>query len=394
MRKTMNVVSALMRAAFTRTCFVLIAAFVFSASLAKADDYNWRAAKQRTQAGVQQAPRAAAPQSAPFISPQQRGRLINALRIAAPANMHPTTDLQECGTHGGLLGGPILCQSLLPKGELALVWDWNGQGDIDGYRIYRTDNGNRVAVGTQAPGKQVTLFVVPPPSDGYNGKCYAVTAYQGGKESDLSNNACAGGGNVVQTVTLTPQHLRGVQKSVIHFTGFSGAVGGGDPGANISNPGFVVGYFYDTEKAPAGDTAWNYISRTGLYFDVGGVAGKSIRAARLNLTVGTTALRGHRWGAGPQLDHTTSCVGRIGLGVSYWWNYSDWIDAAIVVQPGVATGPDVSYDVTQLVRDWANGSPNYGMVLLGDEENLDAFTERGCETTYLNNSTLYIEFTQ
>ena len=64
------------------------------------------------------------------------------------------------------------------------------------------------------------------------------------------------------------------------------------------------------------------------------------------------------------------------------------------MQPGVATGPDVSYDVTQLVRDWANGSPNYGMVLLGDEENLDAFTERGCETTYLNNSTLYIEFTQ
>ncbi len=318
--------------------------------------------------------------SSPDVPLDLRRRMPRFELLPAPRNTHTTNNLQECGSHGGAFAGGIACQALLPKGQVALVWDRNGSAAVDGYRIYRVDNGRHNLAGTQNQGSQITLYIIPPPSDGYSGKCYAVAAYSGSRESSVSNAACVGGGSMVQTASFSPQHIRSIKHAVSHETGSTSV--GGRPADYFNRQNFNVGYFYGTDKGALGDFARDTVSRAALYFDLSTLAGKHIRSARLTLRVDTTAIDAVDTTRSRD-DHETSCVARIGFGTSYWWNYDDWIEAAVAVSPGPQQGPDVSYNVTPLVAAWAQGRPNYGMVLLGEEENLDAFTEKACQTEYV-----------
>ncbi|MGH7488585.1 MAG: hypothetical protein ACREMY_23745, partial [bacterium] len=223
------------------------------------------------------------------LSPRDRQDSFVTLLLPAPTGLRSTTDVAECGRHAAVFGGGIVCTAVLPKGQLVLVWDWNGVGKLDGYRIYQVDNGLHATVGMQAPGKDITLFVVPPPSNGYTGKCYAVTAYMGDQESDLSNVFCTEGGSLVQTVTLSPQHSKSIQRFAFHASGV--LLPADDPPQMLSRP-FSVGYIYTSDVSKLGDNSSTNIARTGLYFDMSGVMHKSIRAARLKLTVGTTIIGG------------------------------------------------------------------------------------------------------
>jgi hypothetical protein len=131
-----------------------------------------------------------------------------------------------------------------------------------------------------------------------------------------------------------------------------------------------------------GDIQDDYIYRAALLFDISSLAGRTIRSAHLAMSVDNAYLDpSMSWETIPS-DHRTSCAAKIGVGLARWWSYSDWIEDAIVLRPGEYNGPDISMDVTPIVQGWRHGEPNFGIVLEGEEENLNAFTEKGCITTY------------
>ena len=136
--------------------------------------------------------------------------------------------------------------------------------------------------------------------------------------------------------------------------------------------------------------AMNTIARGGLYFDVGRLSQRHIMSAKLHVSVDVSYLD-----AGG-IDHGTSCASEIALGADRWWTRSDWIlvagqqtsashvyDTPARLQPGSASGPDATYDITPIVADWAQGKePNFGIVLMTDDTVIDGFSENACYTTY------------
>jgi hypothetical protein len=288
--------------------------------------------------------------------------------LPVPSGFNYTVDLQECTRHGGL-GGGLACSALLPKGRMALVWN-PVSDNVDGYNIYRVDNGQHIKVGRQANGKDVTVYIVDPvPQDGYQGKCYAVTSYKGTNESSASQAYCANGGSTVQTVTLLPGQIR----SITHLKTVT-------PGGNReteADPGvFSVGYYSRNETHWIGDISVNSYTLSALWFDSAVFANKTVRTAKLRLTVSDTTLT-------DRVDSRTSCVTKIGFGLEEWWGKSRWIDDTEGVVSGVYIGPTVALDVTPIVQRWARAPyDNYGMVLHGEFENPNRFTNDKCYTVY------------
>lgn len=308
---------------------------------------------------------------------------VPAATIAAPTGLTNTLDPSVCGQHDpDAVGGGFGCKVGLPAGMLALVWNSCSGCAADGFHLYRVDGGQLVLVPTPNNGGQFTLALLDKPPDGFNGKCYAVTAYVGTTESALSNAYCGIGGSVVSTATLQPTNVRSSHRAR-----------GDDQAWNVENSSSVaiVGFHYWTRKIPVGDDWLNDAWRSGILFDVSSFhnqfQSKHIINAKLMLRVNSTQI-----GADYHNDYSTSCTARIGVGTGRWWNNSAWIDAGIVLTPGQFTGPDVAYDVTPIVSDWAAGSPNFGFVLLGPEENLGAFTENSCRSDYDGNISLMIQY--
>ena len=328
----------------------------------------------------------AAPQVQPLPASGQIANQQNlaqlARTLATPTGVTGVTDPQLCTQHGGV-GAGLACKALLPQGRLAMVWNWKaGETAATGFHIYRVDNGQRSAVGDQGNGGAVTVFIVdPPPADGYTKACYAVTAFGGGQESDLSTPYCPGAGSTVQTASLRPTVLRSSTR--IKSSNIDTQVDSSVSGA------INVGYSYHTDKTNLGsDDNWtNFAWRAGLLFDVSQAVNRKIISAHLKLSVAQAWV----WSGEPQLvpevssptDHSTSCAAKIAVGVDHWWNNNDWIDATTALTPGLYKGPDFSMDVTAIVSGWANRGTNYGFVLEGEEENLSAFTEKGCATYYV-----------
>jgi hypothetical protein len=312
---------------------------------------------------------AGATRGSPGPSAAQKLRLASKagnLPLVAPSDVQSTVDPKICTDHGGL-GGGLACSALLPQGRLALIWGWSGQA-VDGFNVYRVDGGQRARAGRQANGKEATVYIVDPvPAGGYDGKCYAVSAYRGAEESPLSAAFCAGGGSVLQTATITPGQARSMFERVDPDGG-----GKGDSGR------WDAGYSFFADTNILGDSTYNRISRLALYFDTASVAHRKIYSARLKLSVTKTFLDDEGFA-----DHYTSCAARIGKGLDRWWTHGDWIDATEVLRPGRAQGPDVVIDVTAIVRDWAQfPDNNFGLVLMGETEDLGSFTVKTCETTY------------
>jgi hypothetical protein len=311
-------------------------------------------------------------------------RLAGRLRVnklVAPGAVASTADPKACTDHGGL-GGGLACAALLPQGRLALLWSWTGTA-ADGFNVYRVDGGQRTRVGRQANGKDVTLYVIDPvPADGYSGKCYAVSAYRGAEESDLSAPACTDGGTVMQTATLTPGAIDSstrtnqIQTGIVDYP--AGEIHVYDSGV------YAVGYDYYREVSFWGDFARSKYSRLAILFDTSPLSNKMIYTAHLKLTVGTTHVNQD---PDPKVssDHSTSCVKRVGLATANWWLYrGDWIEVPTATTPRIdQVGPNVDIDVTDIVRGWAQApNANFGIVLMGDNENLSQFTNAACSTAY------------
>ena len=126
-----------------------------------------------------------------------------------------THDTPTCTAHGGF-GGGLACTAGLQAGMLALVWNCSNC-KVDGYRLYRVDSGRhdlQPSGGAYASDATVTLALLSAPSDGFNGKCYAVSAYKGANESALSNWGCAGAGSTATTTTL----VGGARAALVPFS--------------------------------------------------------------------------------------------------------------------------------------------------------------------------------
>ena len=325
----------------------------------------------------------------------------NLPKIAAPTGLSFTNNQAVCATHVGALYGSLFCPASIINGELLmLIWNWAPCNDdpycvtsIDGYHIYHPFAGAsryysshvlqsplKTQSNPQVTGDFLTSF--------RGGECYVVTAYKGTAESPASTPFCTPRNLALgaQPVTLNPAsgHVRSVEKYDLHDTGFF-AFNGVPTRGEDSEPGVVhVGFLYGTilGSAAVPDTAENYVYRGAFWFDLSSLAAKTIRNATLHLQAQTTM------GNPRHPNATLSCARYLGTGTKDWWNEDGWIDGDIFA--GLSRdGPGVDVDVTSQVRQWMSGTQNNGFVLVGPEENFNAFTEDSCESYYNATLTVY-----
>ena len=316
--------------------------------------------------------------------------------LPAPVHLAATTQEPVCTAHGGF-GAGLACKAVFPAGQLVLIWDWPGKAPPSGYRIYEVSGGHRSLVGAQtqtdSPGAApYTIFIFQSvPAAGYAGTCYTVAAYDSEVASVDSAPFCVGGGSVVQTATLSPSHERSI--SVTR----GGTTNGGatnttgevsDNSTSIINLGSQSNSMPTVGFSPGDEQSISVLARTGVAFDLTPVMYKTIKSARLAMSVNTTiGNMAEDPSLGDVSDHYTSCITQIGIGRDTWWSYQDWIDVAVVQPQAQEQGPEVSFDVTAIVAKWASGQTNYGFVLMGPGDTPDAsannFTPAGdCLTVY------------
>ena len=296
--------------------------------------------------------------------------------ITPPSGVRSVASGTDCGAHVGPLGA-LVCPDMMKSGDLLLIWDWqagDGFGPVDGYRVY-TGNGVNVNGGgfvgqlvATRPGTGVTLFDVPKPHDGrgYGGHCYAITAYAASRESKPSVPFCAGGGETARSASFTPVRQASIKRSTYKYK----ELGTED---NLARLGYaVVGYKYMAAQHITGDSENAEISRYAMQFDVTRIAGRKVFEAHVTLDILS--------GGGGRPDCTTS----VALGTSDWWT-ERWPDAAIFGSPAMTVkNNQLSIDVTAPVTNWAGGRFNQGIILRNDDENLQAFQNKACESYYRN----------
>jgi hypothetical protein len=326
--------------------------------------------------------------SAPIPTPTPRlaSNRYHRVGIQPPTGLTNTLDGQVCGQHGGSFG----CPAALPAGQLILVWDYCDGCKVDGFRVYRIDNG-LTKVFTTDDGDHTVAFFAPPP-EGFNGKCYAVTAYIGPVESPESNRFCIGRAGTYQTVTLPLKDAMSAGRghdsgpNALMTLGNIGMIAGTFGSASMSSPPdypefpyspghpLTVGFRYSNRESAAGDEFANVWSRTLVYFDPRPLWGKNVTNASLEMST----------------RDPDSCITDIAYPLSvfppqgrYPWYLSLLATGQPFASPGILGGGNVRYDITPAMVGWTSGSiPNNGLVLYNSDENPNAFTNKACLSTY------------
>jgi len=287
--------------------------------------------------------------------------------VPAPSGLIGTTDPNVCSQHAGF-GGAVACHAGLANGSLALVWTCKNC-KVDGYRVYEMSPINQLipANGAYATDKTITLALLDNPGQPFAGNCYAVTAVRGTNESNTSNRFCAGGGSVLSMVTLTPAHVLHRERS--RFVNTGTITNTNEPATDAFDADLIVGFEMWADISNAGDSYWDRIHRTALYFDLTPLAGTTITKAVLQFEAQTS------WHGVDKnralLDMSPeACVTDVDKATDHWWINSD-IDATVTyISPGVYMGPDFGIDVTKGVQGWLrNTRSNFGFVLRGANEN-------------------------
>jgi hypothetical protein len=312
----------------------------------------------------------AAPAKGAAVTSAHAG-VVSATFVPTPTGMGSTHDPHMCASHGGTAGS-LACSAALPAGQLALVWTCHGC-KVNGYRLYRVDNGQRTllpANGAYASDALVTLALLEPPGDGFNGKCWAVAAYNGSNESQLSNGWCAGAGSTMSSMTLQPGHA-------VHWQHYrpsrTGVIGHTDKPIDTYDATIYVGYADHYWNNEFGDSYDDYIHRSGVYFDLSPLAGKTVSHAVLQFNAFSSW---HDYdntsGEGPNLtaQSTEACVARIYKATDHWWENNDLSSRVSYIAPGNFNGPTFSIDVTSAIGGWLkNPTTNFGFILAGSDEN-------------------------
>jgi hypothetical protein len=340
--------------------------------------------------------------------------------IPAPWNVHPVQSKHDCASALALLA--TICDAAVKSGELQLLWNDKATA-LDGYKIYRVDGGRHAVVTTTTNGATPKYGVVSRPNGGYKGACYAVTAYQGARESAQSSRYCVQSGSTASTETFSPAHVRSYVTvsnpgivdlnnnnatlplstllSWLHKSGFDTLIPSqvADSGhASSVNGTAYVGYQYAFvhETVPTGgefysgtDHGWVKIaSRGGYDFNLSKLANRKIYSATLTLNVSQTVRDASSHTRFATSDY--SCADLYWLGKDFWWSQSGPLNNVIAggklsMQPG----PSVTVDMTPVVANWAAAGDqrDYGFILSNSIADVNASTpyaDLACFTKYYN----------
>ena len=322
---------------------------------------------------LSQSARAIAPVAIPTPTPIGArsltiGQNAQTYNLTSPNNLRSVIGTTDCAGHQGTT--VVSCMQLITTGALILIWDPPAIKP-DAFRVYIVDkNGAGTSVLTSVNGGAMTLAELPTVVGGYAGRCYAVSAVTGARESDRSNTFCATTGSYATHRIFSARYSRSTVESRVHEVLFAVA-------DQFVNTDRVVGYQYTDQKSVIGDSYGNLAHRSAFGFDVTTLRNSRLLSARLRLTIDKSYGKTNNY----------SCASQIASGVEFWWksDASVWMDGTWnQAVPIGTTGPEVSADVTSIVAPWLNGAPNYGFVARNPDENMYAFTNGQCETSYIN----------
>lgn len=149
-----------------------------------------------------------------------------------------------------------------------------------------------------------------------------------------------------------------------------------------------VGYLHDTngkDDYGNGYEARNEFYRSGLRFEVPHVISRPILKATLNLRIYKTHVRGTH--SNPDYNNATrSCAIKAASAKSRWYStgsFNDFGDPVVAVLPSGTQ--DMHIDITPLARSWAtHPETNFGLIMLGENEDLKAYTETICQTQFVH----------
>jgi hypothetical protein len=319
-----------------------------------------------------------------------------------PDSLTNTTDPPTCTNHGGF-GAGLACLAGIPKGQLALIWNWSpvkGVPNVNGYKIYRVDGGQHTLIpanGAYSNDGTVTVAVLDTPADGFNGKCYVVTALEGTTESHDSNFFCAGGyqgGPIVESFTVQPTAMQTFSHHY-HFDGPCAGLSKSGTGPGTGPSGNEVGFNHNYEfsgvvTCAVDNTAWE----TALGFDLG-AAGIVLRGSKASVKSATLTFQ--------RTDGSkSSCVAGVHLPTIDWSNFGGqmipvphddyrgnipWNSAGVNTDQGVVKisngGGSYVIDVASAVNDFAKGNrPNHGFLLVGGNEDFSGEDNAYCFAYY------------
>lgn len=316
--------------------------------------------------------------------------------IVAPTNLKQTTDPGACGDHVAPLFGGIICGAALSNGNLVLIWDYKYPGSVDGFRIYQTNNGGPKQVDKQSGMTGKALDVKATDA---KGNCYLVRAYKGSAESGNSNTVCVGGGANLSSLNLPITNTRYTYHYRIaeNDAPYCGLRTNGTGGRYLEGSGWalLVGYSHSYDAGTQPLPCWqvvDYAYRSAVKFDLSPLSGRKIWKATLTMVVA------NGW---TDFNHdnrvNVSCASQIMYATSDWSGAKDLIDgdpyldmpngtpnaSANTGTVSISGGRNVSIDVTDAVRRWKIGQPNFGFVFRGPRENYPNSNEE-CASEYGN----------
>jgi hypothetical protein len=279
--------------------------------------------------------------------------------LPAPVNVASTTSAAVCGSHGGFAA--LFCPDALHNGFLVLVWDWNANAlwpKAGGFRVYQVTPGPQKLVDTQSNG-QLTISFQKPGAGGFGGRCYAVTAYSGQTESSASKPVCI------------PVGYTGRQSKVLHMFHWAFhfyQYGGAGPAGGLAVMGtkctdLCLGWSHAISGSGITLTHVNTYWRSYLQFDPSQIAGLNVYKAFLKL---------RRTSGKPE------CFGSIGAADGQAWDTNNFPSASWETPNGAITNTGAQLDVTNIVRGWATGAPNFGFAFKGTDENTGADDNNSC----------------
>lgn len=108
----------------------------------------------------------------------------------APISLRLTANVNECAAAAGSATPGAICDAVLREHGRVLVFNWAGDADIDGYRLYDSADGKPVLQDTQYDPDQ-RVFQIPALKAGKSSDyCFQVRAFSGERESWPTNTVC------------------------------------------------------------------------------------------------------------------------------------------------------------------------------------------------------------
>lgn len=283
---------------------------------------------------------------------------------AAPTDLTNTTNAKVCGQH---IQFALLCVGMSAK-ALTLVWNWSpksGVTTLDGYKVYNVTSGKPVLVTQSSAGASNTGILLNPTADGFAGQCYVVRAYKGSIESADSDSACIKGAGVVEPIVLKPSAFGVIQET--QYVKAPGNTSDVWPGPVYScKPRGCIGWTRtEIVVSPLGFSEYNLWARGYIEFDPKRIA------ATHNITRAVLTLSG----SVNKLNCSNGlALGRVGAAAGPWSGESTPVSGNFDVASVVSHKSNgdlietLDVDVTQAVRNWSSGQPDYGFVIEGTDE--------------------------